>query len=1141
MPCRFPFARHLITAASLTVGLSGCSPAHDGNRHSVTDLQQSFQTPPTEAKPRVWWHWMNGNISAEGIRRDLDWMDNIGIGGVQNFDAAMQTPQIVDERLVYMSPAWQQAFKLAVQTAADKGMEFGIAASPGWSETGGPWVPAQDGMKKLVWSETRVDAAQSTAVKLPPPPNTTGPFQTLPMALEHGLGSDHLKHQHFEDAMVLAYPVTAVSSAKAAITIDGNAIAGDVLSDGDLHSGVDFPAAGSGPVTVSLRYDQPQTIRSLQLFLANAPSDFRKGPLQPELQVLDESGEWQSITRLRLSKVPTTASFEAVIGQEFRLVFGHGGVDNVMNFAPAAGVDPRAVMGMNWSAASKPELMELSLSPQARVNAYEQKAGFSLVYNYYGLDEFAGSDVAGVAPSQVLDVSQYLQADGTLNWQPEQGQWQVLRLGYSLTGKTNHPATPEATGLEVDKHDADAVERYLRTYLDNYRDVVGGELMGEQGLQALLTDSIEAGPSNWTPKMVAQFKRLRGYDPTPWMPALTGVIIGSREQSDRFLYDYRRTLADLISTEHYGTVARVAHDYGLTVYGESLEGDRGLATLGDDLEMRRFADIPMAAMWTHNRDSGAAPKYKADMRGAASVAHLYGKPFVAAESLTSVLAPWAYAPADLQPMIDQEFLQGINRPVIHSVVHQPVEDKQPGLSLHIFGQFFSRHETWAPMAKPWINYMARNSYLLQQGRFVADVAYFYGEETPVGALLRNEYAQDIPTRYGYDFVSPDAVMNLLQTEGGDLVTAGGARYRVLFLSGTSQYMTLPVLKRLGELVAAGATVVGAAPTLSPSLADDDSAFAALVAKLWSGDPLTRVGKGRVINSRNVEDALQQLGVQPDFVAHGVTKSAAQNVVQGGVESAAAPLQFVHRAIEHGDIYYVSNQGDAQTVTAQFRVTGKAPQFWYADTGQSAPASYRIQGEVTEVELPMAAHQSYFVVFTEDTRDASRTVAVPQSTPLMTLTGEWQVSFEAGRGAPESMVLPQLAPLSEHADKGVKYFSGIATYHNQFTLAAKPDSGSLLLDLGQVGDVAEVWVNGQAAGIAWKPPYQVDIDALARVGDNKVEIRVANLWVNRLIGDLQPDVEESEKVTYTTIKTYLPNAPLRPSGLMGPVTLLQPAN
>jgi hypothetical protein len=213
--------------------------------------------------------------------------------------------------------------------------------------------------------------------------------------------------------------------------------------------------------------------------------------------------------------------------------------------------------------------------------------------------------------------------------------------GLSLLGTTNHPAPPEATGLEVDKFDGDAVRRYMDHYLGMYRDAAGADMMGARGVRAILTDSIEVGAANWTPKMLAQFKALRGYDATPWLPA-SPAVVGSREDSDKFLYDWRRTLGDLMASEHYGTVAAKAHAVGLKVYGEALEDHR--PSLGDDMAMRSHTDVPMAALWTFTQKDGPNPSYLADMKGAASVAHIYGQNLVAAESMTSALSYWADSP-----------------------------------------------------------------------------------------------------------------------------------------------------------------------------------------------------------------------------------------------------------------------------------------------------------------------------------------------------------------------------------------------------------------------------------------------------------------------------------------------------------------
>ena len=325
----------------------------------------------------------------------------------------------------------------------------------------------------------------------------------------------------------------------------------------------------------------------------------------------------------------------------------------------------------------------------------------------------------------------------------------MLRFGYSLLGTTNHPAPPEATGLEVDKFDGEAVRRYLDHYLGMYRDASGG-LIGKRGVRAILTDSIEVGAANWTPKMIEQFKRLRGYDPVPWMPALTGALVGSREDSDRFLFDYRRTLADLMASEHYGTVAKAAHENGLIVYGEALEDHR--PSLGDDMAMRRHADIPMAAMWTHSRKDGPKLDLPRRYQGRG-----FGRAYLWPEPGRGGIDDRVDEPVELWPgrpqAGDRSRIRHWGQPAggPHFGASCRVDDKVPGLSLFIFGQYFNRNESWAEMAKPWVDYMARNALMLQQGRNVADVAYFYGEEGPLTGLYGDKRVADAPSQPGLRF------------------------------------------------------------------------------------------------------------------------------------------------------------------------------------------------------------------------------------------------------------------------------------------------------------------------------------------------------------------------------------------------------
>jgi len=452
-----------------------------------------------------------------------------------------------------------------------------------------------------------------------------------------------------------------------------------------------------------------------------------------------------------------------------------------------------------------------------------------------------------------------------------------------------------------------------------------------------------------------------------------------------------------------------------------------------------------------------------------------------------------------------------------------VDDKQPGLALGFFGQFFNRHESWAELARPWIDYIARNAYLLQQGRNVADVAYFYGEEAPLTALAAAGNLRSLPVTYTYDFVNKTALLNALAMHDGKLVSQAGASYRVLYLGGSSSRMTLPVLQRIADLVRNGATVVGAAPSGSPSLPDDSQAFAALVRTLWTGQPVTQVGQGRVIANTDPDAAVAQLGVLPDF-----TYSGAQ---------ADGQISYVHRALRRGDIYFLDNRRPrVENVEARFRVSGWSPQIWRADTGVMEPVSYRMEGDVTVVPLHFAAEESFFVVFAQQTSRKDVEIAPQAFTEVGTVDGPWDVRFQPGRGAPDSIRLDTLQSLAENAAPGVKYFSGEATYTTTFSLASGVSPGKpVFLDLGRVGDIAEVRVNGKVVGTAWHAPFRVDISRAARAGVNQLEVRVADRWVNRLIGDAQPG---AQRVAYTTFSPYLPNAPLLPSGLIGPVTVLR---
>lgn len=1116
----------LATAALCQVPALADAELGSSQGEAGLDLAQAFRDPPSEARPRVWWHWVNGNITADGLVKDLQWMKRVGIGGAQSFDANLKSPQIVERRLVYMTPEWKSAFRAAAQEAGRLDLELAIASSPGWSETGGPWVVPQDGMKKLVWSQTDIQGGRKLTARLPQPPGATGPYQSI--VAESGTHSNindkgpALPAPYYRDVAVMAFPVSAPQPLARPVATDTAGQKVDIapLVDDDLQTSVKLAKVKKGVTTLELAFPKAQTVRTMTLFVPGGAGKFVGANLQARLEAETSDGSWTVIRDIPLSRVPTTLGFAPVTARKFRVAFNE--VSSLPNIAPPPpGIDLTALSSGFSGPKQDPSIpiAELRLTSEARVDRVEAKAGFDVVPDYYALSQGL-DDTPGVKPGTVIDITDRVRPDGTLDWRAPKGNWRILRLGYSLIGTMNHPAPREATGLEVDKYDAQAVRRYMEHYIAMYRDAAGADMVGTKGVQAIVNDSIEVGAANWTPRMVELFKRLRGYDPTPWLPTVTGTIVGSRKQTDRFLFDFRRTLADLLASEHYGTVATVAHENGLKVYGEALEDHR--PQIGDDMAMRSHADVPMAAMWHFPQSMGPRPTYLADIKGAASVAHIYGRPYVAAESLTSMLAPWAYGPRDLKHVIDLEFANGVNRPVIHTSVHVPTDDKKPGVRLSIFGQDFNRNEAWAELARPWMDYIARNSLMLQQGRNVADIAYFYGEEAPITGLYGGQPVAGIPKTNAYDFVNADALLNMFGNDGGDLVTSGGARYRVLYLGGSSSRMSLGVLRKIAQLVEGGATVIGRRPEGDPGIAADQAEYEAIAARLWPGTPTARVGRGQVIAGNILGDGLRQAGVAPDF-----SYTAQQ-------EDSALP--FVHRRMKDGDIYFISNQKNRlETIQARFRVSGKAPELWHAETGTYEPVSYTISGTETIVSLILQPDESVHVVFRKPATGNNVVVRKAELSALANLGGPWKVRFQPERGAPAEAELPTLAPLNEHANPGIKYFSGIAAYETEFRAPKDWKPGQpLVLDLGEAREIAEVTVNGKPAGYTWHKPHVLDIGAFVRPGRNRLQLRVANLWINRLIGDAQPG---AEKVTWTASPTYRKDAPLRPSGLIGPVRLL----
>ena len=1119
----------LLAAAVSAASVSAAGPADNGT------LEQRFEQPGASARPRVWWHWIDGNVTREGISRDLEWMKRIGVAGFQLFDVGRGYPALVEHPVSFMSPAWLDDIRFAASEADRLGLEMTIASADGWSETGGPWVRPQQAMKKLVWSETRIHGGTPFRGVLAPPPSVNGVFQDLPLRPDMDIqGEPQSKPPHpavtwYADTRVVAFRLPARPGVEPTPAVSASAGTPDaaLLRDGRYDQDFVLPSAGPEQDSwVQFDFGAPVTIRSLRLGIGWPEG---KASPMPAGSVLasDDGLQFRTVAALPAPATAANLPVYTIALPEIRARYFR------VTVRPGSG----AVLPGVSRQVSEFHFTEMDFSGIARPNRYEAKAGFSLLPDYEAVRTPEVDAQAVVDPGSVVDLSDRMRSDGRLDWTPPPGEWLVLRLGSSLTGQINRPATDAGTGLEVDKLSAPDVRDYLDRY---YGPILAslGELSGARGVRNILTDSWEAGQENWTPQLLAEFKARRGYDPTPYLPVLADYIVGSAETSDRFLWDFRRTIADLLAENHYGTIGEFARQHGLGYWGEAM--GTGLPTMGDGLQDKRYTTVPMGEFWQVNPDKPSDPKHVADLREAASAAHVYGQNIVAAESFTSfplpgLPPPYATTPRLLKPLADRVMALGVNRFSLHAAVHQPLE-QGPGFTLSFFGQYFSRHETWGELAGGWIGYLSRASQLLQEGRAVSDIAYFYGEGAP--ATVPDNAATDpaVPVGYPFDFVGRDMLLKDLRGTVDGIVAPSGVGYRLLVLPADTTRLSLPLLRRLRQLVAAGAVLTGPRPTGIPSLVGDAEA-ARLIREMWSGlDGAARtvriLGKGRIYCGLPLTQVLAAEGLEPDFRFEG---------------EGAEHLVSIHRRLDDGDLWFVANQSAAtMRVDGDFRVAGREAELWHAEDGRIEPVSWRQQSGRTVVPLRLEPYQSVFVVFRKPAAQPEREVPPPVETELATLGGGWDLAFQSDRGAPPSLHLDALASWTAQADPGVRYFSGIAAYSKNFD--ADPQwlgaGRRILLDLGELHEVARVRLNGVDLGSAWMPPYRVDLGDALKPGRNELRIEVANLWSNRIIGDLQPDA--TRRYAFSTFNLYMPHlvklpytadSPLPASGLLGPVRLL----
>lgn len=1127
-------------------------------------LVKSFQTPPKDARPQVWWHWMDGNVSKEGIRKDIEWMKRNGIGGFHQFDAGgVNMPRAAKVKLPYLSDGWKDAFRFALNLADSLDMDVTIASAPGWSSTGGTWVKPEDAIKKLEWRSIDTRGGK-ISVQLPDLYNVVGPYQ------DYHTDNDRIKIEPYgKDLYVLAVRLPYSDKSMKAL--------GAQVSKSES--------------TISVEFRKPQTIKSLTLKTMAMGDRPRTG--KPEcrniLECSDDGLKWRKVCDIEPTVLPyLTVNVPPTCAQFFRV---------------------------------KGEKLEsLELFTVMKINHSQELGGFGIIHDFWKCHTPYSKDA--IRTSDIIDLTGKMTADGKLECSLPAGRWRIYRFGWSITGKINHPASPEATGLEVDKLDPDAWMRYFRTYLDLYKDAADG-MLGEKGIRYLLVDSYEAGAYTWTPKLAKEFKARRGYDLLPWLPVLAGEIIGSSQMSERFLWDWRRTLGELFC-ENYDRINEIVNEYDLAGrYTESHEASR--AYTGDGMDPKIKATIPMAAFWMENTPTGSAvPSAICDIRESASVSHIYGQRLVAAESFSvngDEGRAYTYCPENMKYIADVGLSAGVNRFVIHESASQPNDQYLPGLQLFRYGQWLHRNETWGEYAWVLTDYLARSSSMLQQGNSVADILLYYGEDLNITGLYGGQAFSSlpqVPDGYNYDFANPTVLRSGIKVENRTLVAPSGARYRVLWLDRNCEVMSLDILKKIKEFADAGVIICGKEPKSCAGLKADDRAFASIVDDIWHS-------RRKNVFAKGLEDCLRRSGIQPDFRAT-VTSPVAEPVVRhssptikatGGsaghfdklsdqenaVEAPAnAPdsygdFKYVHRTLpDSTQIYWVRNfSGKDSNVELSFRDGGKFAAIFNPENGDVTDADVKFGNGRSTVSLPLLSADARFVVLsnrpqikvsidtvfvnTTDTtmictsdstevhpvdslvsaghfdtsassaqrklsdqgislRDQQNSVAEPvEATTIQTVTSTWQVHFDQKNGGTADEEFPELVSWTRKENPIVKYFSGTAIYKTTVTIDSTQlaTSARIFIDLGVVKNIADLSINGTPAGVLWKAPFRTaDIKPLLKEGDNLLEIKITNVWRNRMIGDVQP----GEKHPVTAIRRFYKSTDkLLPSGLLGPVRII----
>lgn len=1098
------------------------------------DIRQLWTSPPEASRSWVFWYWMKGAVTKEGITADLEAMKEVGIAGayLMPIKGVPEKP-FVTPIVEQLSPLWWEMVEFAFKEADRVGVRIGFHICDGFALAGGPWITPELSMQKVVWKQTNIKGGKTINQMLSQPESFEG---------------------YYKDIAVFAYPTPqgeGVSTETVKPKVTTNVPNTDPQFLTDKNSKEIFRS--ESPCWIQYTFDEPFTCRTIQV--QTPPRSFQGQRLT--IQASDDGVNFRKIVQLEPPRqgwqnddFPMTSSIPSTTARYFRFLYDISGTEPGAEDLDAA----------KWKQSLK--IKEIWLSSEARIHQYEGKSAQAWRISPRTTNEQITADLC-INPKQLIDISQYVDKDGKLNWKAPKGNWTILRMGHTSTGHTNATGG-KGIGLECDKFNPEAIRLQFNSWFGKAVEVAGEDL-ASRVLKVFHVDSWECGSQNWSSNFRDEFKKRRGYDIYQYLPVMAGIPIENAETSERVLYDVRQTISELVVDKFYAVLKEEANTKGAQFSAECVSP----TMMSDGMMHYKNTDIPMGEYWlqspTHDKPN--------DVLDAVSGGHIYEKNIIQAEAFTQLRAMFDEHPAMLKALQDRHYALGINRLSYHVNALNPWLDRKPGMTLDGIGLYFQRDQTWWKLGRAWVDYAQRCQALLQFGRPVVDIAVFTGEGFPRRAILPDRLLSFLPGIFGkekvefekqrlanigqptrqmpvgvnhsanitgaenwinplrgyqYDSFNPDVLLNFAKVVDGRIVLPNGMSYAALVIPGkhpmqpNPEFISEQVANKLKEFALQGATLF-----MENDLKREISNQTKSVDKIINWTEQAPKTKNLPLN----DDTF--LNIERDFI-----------VKDSGSKEYAQDIAYTHRQGDGVDIYFVSNQTDKmRDLDISLRVSGKTPQIWNPVTGEVSPIStshhFKDSGHRSDLRISLDAYQSLFIVLKETTKDIKETVTKEEVGRISGYSPKkaWTVQFDPTQRGPEKPVIfEKLTDWSTNSDDRIRYYSGTAIYKNMVNLKVNAkDKFTIVFD--EISNLAEVKINGKSCGILWTKPYSLDITDAVKDGENTIEIEVANTWANRIMGDEDFGAEKDEsKKIWTNAPFRLPVKELVKSGLTGNVVI-----